>query len=137
VQCCIAHSRNTLGVVARSVLGIGISRLAGRLVAVLSEITVHRDVLLLLRGRLNQTLAALFCPSVDEVAVRAVRVAAGKLEGGGAGPAVRESATEVIADGEAQLRHGFHAGGTGAVAAGGAGLVCCFEGLGVDACGGN
>ena len=65
---------------------------------------------MLLGCRLNQALSSLFGPTVDEVAVRAVSVAAGKLDWRGAAPSVGKGFAEVVADGEAQLRHGLHTG---------------------------
>jgi hypothetical protein len=88
---------------------------------------------LLLRGCGDKAFAALLGPAIDEVAVRAVRITAGELERCDAGPAIGQDAAEVVADGEAKLGHGLHAGGTGAVAAGGAGLVSGLEGVSVDA----
>jgi hypothetical protein len=130
----IVHSCNTLRIIARAILRVRIRRLAGHLVAVLSKRAAHGNVLLLLRSRRDKALAAILGPAVDEVAVRAVGIAAGELERSDAGPAFGEDGAQVVADGEAELGHGFHAGGAGAVAAGGAGFVGDLEGGGVDAC---
>jgi hypothetical protein len=137
VQSRIVHGRNTLRVIPRAIVGISVSRFAVHLVAISSKRAVDRNVLLLLRGRRDQALATLLGPSIDEVAVRAVGITTGELEWRDASPAFGEDGAQVVADGEAQLGHGFHAAGAGAVAAGGAGFVGCFEGGGVDACGGE
>jgi hypothetical protein len=134
MQSRIVHNRHTLRILPRAIPGIRISRLTLRLITVLAETAVDRDILLLLRRRLHQTFATFLSPAIDEIAVRAVGISAGELDRSRAGPAFGQDRAEVVADGEAELGHGLHAGGTGAVAAGGAGFIGSFEGGGVDAC---
>jgi hypothetical protein len=130
----LAHGRNALCVVAGAVGGVGVNSLAAGLLTILAKGSVHRDVVLLLGGRCNQVLSSLRSPSVDEVTVRAVGVAAGKLDRCGAAPSLGKDFAEIVADGEAQLRHSLHARRASLVVAGLACLVSGLEGLGVDAC---
>jgi hypothetical protein len=137
MQSRVVHNRHTLRILPRPIPRISISRLALRLITILPKRTTHRNVLLLLRRRLHQPFATLLSPAIDEIAVRTVSIAAGELDRSRAGPAFGQDGAEVVADGEAELGHGFHAGWARAVAAGGAGFVACLEGGGVDACGGG
>lgn len=128
----LAHGGNALGVVAGAVGGVSVGGLAGRTGVVGAEGAVDGGELLLLLGGGEHVGGSLRGPTVDEVAVRAPGGAAGELEGRGAAPAVGEDLAEVVADGEAELRHGLHAGGAAATALG---LVGGLEGLGVDTLG--
>lgn len=114
--------------------GIGVNSLASGLLAVLSKGAVHGDVVLLLGGRLDQVLSSLHSPAVYEVTVRAVCIAAGKLDGCGAAPSIGEDFAEVVADREAQLRHSLHACRASLVVTGLACLVAGLESGRVDTC---
>ena len=91
-------------------------------------------MLLLLCGR-DHVGCRIRCPSIDEVTVRAPRRSTRQLAGEVTVPATRQHFAQVIADGEAELRHALHAlrapvgGPVGTV------LVACLESLLVDTVG--
>ncbi|KAI6756876.1 hypothetical protein HG530_011474 [Fusarium avenaceum] len=93
-------------------------RLALRARVVLSEGTRDSGEVLLLLGGCNHVGSSLLSPAVDEIAVRAPRVATCKLNGGFAVPALGHRLATLRAP----------VGGTVV-----AGLVSCLEGLLVDA----
>lgn len=122
----LAHDGNTLRIVAGAVRRIGIHSLASGFVTVVTKTTVDGLVVHLISCCLHQAFSSLFGPPVDEVSVRAVCIAASKLDRCSAAPSAREDFAQVVADREAQLRHRFHARRTSLVVAG---LACLVTGL--------
>lgn len=57
---------------------------------------------------IDHVLRSLGQPPIDEVSVQAERAPARQLERRGAGPAIGDDLTQVVADGEAQLGHAAH-----------------------------
>lgn len=108
-----AHSHHLyrLIIVASTVIGVTVSGVLGtanRASIRLAFGSVNGDEVAVRLGA-NHVLGGLGEPAVDEVTVRAVGRATGKLEGGLTGPAVREQGTEVVADRETQTRDAGHA----------------------------
>lgn len=83
----------------------------------------------------DHVLGRLFSPAVDEIAVGAVRVSAGELEGSSAAPSVGEGLAQVVPDAEAKLWHGLHVLGAPVGCAVCATLVGDLEGRLVDTVG--
>ena len=124
----LPHQLDALRIIPCALLRLGILRRARHLLA--SQAALHRHEVHLLLGRIQHVLGGLLGPPVDEIAMRAPRIAARELDGRLAVPATGQILTRVPADGEAQLGHGLHAGGTRAAATV---LVGGLEGGFVDA----
>lgn len=60
--------------------------------------------------RLQHILRRLRNPSINEIAVPAVRRATRQLHRRGAGPPIRQQLAQIVANGEPQLRDALHAG---------------------------